>query len=232
MLTPQGSVAAYGDIVGGLDPSARVLDCAAGTGQLAVGLRLKGFDVTATDASAAMVQRTRQLAAAHAVELPATVCRWEELLDQGWSNSFDVVWCVGNSLIHASGRRGRRQALESMARVLAPRGMVVLTSRNWELIQAERWGLRLSPQLVERDQGTALVAYAWPIAFSWDEPHYLDIGVAVVNLGGDVTNHVSRLPFWPFRYNDLEADLRVAGLRVIASTYSDEVEEYLVAATR
>lgn len=232
MLTPQGSVAAYGGIVDELDRAARVLDCAAGTGQLAVGLRLRGFDVTATDASAAMVQRTRQLAAAHAVELAAMVCRWEDLPDQGWSDRFDVVCCVGNSLIHATGRQGRRHALENMAGVLAPGGLLVVTSRNWELVQAERWGLRLSSQLVERDGRTALVAYAWPIAFSWDEPHHVDIGVAVLDLAGEVSNHVSRLSFWPFRYDDLRADLRAAGLHVTASTYGDDVEQYLVAATR
>jgi len=232
MLTPEGNVAAYGDIIGELDLSARVLDCAAGTGELAVGLRLRGFNVTATDASAAMVQRTRQLAAARGVELSTSVCRWEELLDQGWSNKFDVVWCVGNSLMHAPGRRARRQALESMAGVLAPGGVLVLTSRNWELMHAEKWGLRLSPQLVERDQRTALVAYAWPFALGWEDPHYLDIGIAVLDSAGDVRNHVSRLPFWPFRYSDLKGDLRTVGLRVTASSYGDEVEQYLVVATR
>ncbi len=232
MLTPEGSAAAYGDVVAELDRSARVLDCAAGTGELAVGLRSRGFEVTATDASAAMVQRTRQLAAAHRVELPATVCRWEELLDQGWSHRFDVVWCVGNSLMHAPGRHGQRVALENMAGVLAPGGVLIVTSRNWELIRAEGWGLRLGPRLAERGQRRALVAYAWPIAFDWDEPHHLDIGVAVLQEVGDVENHVSRLRFWPFRHADLESDLRAAGLRDITSTYGDGVEQYLVAARR
>jgi hypothetical protein len=42
MLTPQGSVAAYAGVVGELRPDARVLDCSAGAGHLAVGLALKG----------------------------------------------------------------------------------------------------------------------------------------------------------------------------------------------
>ena len=57
---------------------ARVLDCAAGTGPLAVGLALRGFDVVATDASEAMIARTRSLATERGVELPARVCTWEE----------------------------------------------------------------------------------------------------------------------------------------------------------
>src|SRR3954471_7872923 len=67
LLTPEGSAAAFSMVADELRPGARVLDCAAGTGQLAVGLALRGFDVTATDASGGMVERTRALAGAHGV---------------------------------------------------------------------------------------------------------------------------------------------------------------------
>jgi hypothetical protein len=42
LLTPDGSLAAFSELVDGLEPGGRVLDCAAGTGQLAVGLALAG----------------------------------------------------------------------------------------------------------------------------------------------------------------------------------------------
>jgi hypothetical protein len=45
LLTPQRSAAAFGDVIDELAPGARVLDCAAGTGLVAVGLALRGFDV-------------------------------------------------------------------------------------------------------------------------------------------------------------------------------------------
>lgn len=51
MLTPADSIAAFGDLVTSLPPNTRVLDCACGTGQLAVGLASLGLDVVATDAS-------------------------------------------------------------------------------------------------------------------------------------------------------------------------------------
>ena len=58
LLEPESQLAAFADIVEELSPGARVLDCAAGTGELAVGLALHGFHVTATDASHAMIERT------------------------------------------------------------------------------------------------------------------------------------------------------------------------------
>ena len=230
MLTPEGSVEAFEPIVDELGPGARVLDCAAGTGELAVGLGLKGFDVTATDASEAMIKRTRQLAAARGVALRAAVCRWEQLVEQGWSSSFDAVWCVGNSLAHARGQAARRTALGQMAGVLRPGGLLVLNSRNWELVRDEGSGLRIRDQLVERNGRRALVVYGWSLADSWDDRHHLDIAVAIVEPAGKVSSHIERLAFWPFRHDDLNADIRAAGLVTTSSTYDPTVDRYLVTA--
>jgi SAM-dependent methyltransferase len=57
LLTPEGTVAAFSGLLS-LPPVGRVLDSACGIGQLAVGLALQGFDVVASDASPAMVQRS------------------------------------------------------------------------------------------------------------------------------------------------------------------------------
>src|SRR5215213_3385568 len=67
-LTPEGSVAALGDLVQSLPSNARVLDCSSGTGQFAVGLAHLGLDVVATDASAGMVRRTQELADEHSIQ--------------------------------------------------------------------------------------------------------------------------------------------------------------------
>jgi len=48
LLTPQGSAEAFDGLVD-LPPGARVLDCACGTGHLAVGLALRGVEVVATE---------------------------------------------------------------------------------------------------------------------------------------------------------------------------------------
>src|SRR5689334_20939257 len=125
LLSPEGAAAPFARL---LPRGCPVLDCACGTGTVAVGLALAGFAVAASDASPAMVRRTRELAAARGVDVPARVCRWEEL---SWAGEFDAVLCVGNSLTHA---RDRRVALAGMAAALRPGGLLVVTSRNWELV--------------------------------------------------------------------------------------------------
>jgi 2-polyprenyl-3-methyl-5-hydroxy-6-metoxy-1,4-benzoquinol methylase len=226
LLTPEGCVAAY-DGLYELAPGSRVLDCAAGTGTLAVGLALRGHAVTATDASEAMIERTRTLAARRGVELPTRVCSWEELTGPP---TFDAVFCIGHAITHAQGRAGRRAALRAMAGVLGDGGLLVLSSRNWELVRAAGSGLRVAERLVERDGGRALLVHGWTHADDWDQRSFLDVAVALIDDAGGVTTHAERLTFWPFRHKDLEADLRAAGLELSSSTYAPDVERYFVSA--
>lgn len=230
MLTPEGSLAAFADVVETLPVGTRVLDCAAGTGQFAVGLALRGFDVVASDASPAMIERTRTLADRYGVDLVATTCAWEGLPAQDWSGSFDAVFCIGNSLTHAAGRAHRLAALTAMAGVLTDGGLLVVTSRNWERVRAAGSGLQVADHLVERHGQPALVIHSWTIADDWDDRHTLDVAVARADAGGRVTTATERLSFWPFRHDELHGELATAGLRVESSSYSDGTDRYRITA--
>lgn len=203
-----------------------------GTGQLAVGLALAGFDVAASDASPAMVERTRRLAADHAIEVRAATCAWEQLTPQAFGGLSDAVFCVGNSLTHADGRAARRSALQKMAAMLRDGGVLVLTSRNWELIRRRAAGLEIADELVERHGRKGLVIYNWRHPDLWDDEHALEVAVAVLEPGGKVLSNTERLAFWPFTHQELDEDLRAGGLTTETSTYADDVERYLVTARR
>jgi len=139
LLSPEGSAAAFEPL---LEPGARVLDCACGTGTLAAGLALHGFEVSASDASPEMVSRARELG------VQAEVRRWEEL--EG--GPYDAVLCVGNSLTHAE---DRRKALTGMRGVARDGALLAVTSRNWERPQPA------GEEIVERGGRRATVRRAW-----------------------------------------------------------------------
>jgi SAM-dependent methyltransferase len=230
LLTPQGSAAAFAPHVAQGD---RVLDCACGTGTLAVGLALRGHDVVATDASAGMVACTRRLADEHGARLPASVCAWEQLPARGWEGAFDVVFCVGNSLPHAVGRAGRRAALHAMAGCLRDGGRLVVTSRTWEQVRAAGSRLQVGERLVERGGRRGLPIYTWTIPQRWDEAHGFDVAVALVGDDGAVQTFRERFAFWPFREDELRADLRDAGLEPEGrGGPADKAGRYLVTARR
>jgi SAM-dependent methyltransferase len=230
LLTPAGSADAFAADV---RPGARVLDCACGTGTLAVGLALRGCDVVATDASAAMVARTAGLARDYDVKLQTSVCSWEQLPARGWVNHFEAVLCVGNSLPHAVGGAGRRAALRAMAEALRPGGRLIVTSRTWEQVRDAGSRLQVAEQLVLRDGRRGLPIYSWTIPEGWDEPHFFDVAVAVVEDGGAVKTHRERFAFWPFTQAQLREDLRSAGLEPKrAGIAEDTPGHYLVTARR
>ena len=216
LLEPEGSAAAFETVLADLAAGARVLDCACGTGTLAVGMALRGFDVAASDASEAMVARTRALAAAHGARVTARACVWEEL-DGG---PFDAVFCVGNSLTHA---RDRRAALAAMRGLLNERsgdeasgrgsgGLLALTSRTWERPQEE------GEEVVERHGRRARVTHTW-------HPGELEVAVTFED---DGTTCAERLAYSAFTHEELQADLLATGFEPVASTFDPEVGRYLV----
>jgi len=229
LATPTGSATVFVPLLEPLGRPARILDCAAGTGQLAVGLAAIGFDVVATDASAAMIGRTRTLAASHRVKVVALTCNWEELPAQQFE-PFDAVLCVGNSLAHAVGRAGRQTALAAMAHVLRAGGICIVTSRNWEKVRSAGSRLEVNGRTIERHGRPALVIHGWTIPQTWEQPHYLDVAVTLLDNLPAVTTQTERLTLWPFTHQTLEQDLQAAGLTRATSSYTPGADRYLVTA--
>ena len=230
MLTPAGAVAAFSDLVNSVPPNARVLDCACGTGQLAVGLAGLGLDVVAADASGGMVRRTQELADEMGVSLRALHASCDELPDHLDASTFDLVFCVGNSLGHAEGASGRSAALAAMSRLLSPGGRLVLTSRTWELVRSIGSRLETWDRLIRRNGRDAVVTYYWQIEPRWEQEHNLEIAVAQLEPDGSVRACSERLSIWPFRYEELVAQLQGVGLRVETTTFDPTADGYMVVA--
>lgn len=231
-LGPAEFAASFDEVLGLLPSDAHVLDCSCGTGQLAVGLAGRGMEVAAADASEVMVRRTQELALEFAARVRTLRAAWEELPDHFDDGTFDVVFCVGNSLHHAEGAGGRLAALESMARLLGRGGRLVLTSRTWELVRARGSRLDIGDRLVRRNGRDAVVIYRWETAPRWDEEHHIEIAIAQLDGGGSVIVRSELLSCWPYRYDELAAELRQVGLRTEVSTFNLEAENYTVVARK
>ena len=93
-----------------------VLDCTCGTGLQSIALARRGYKVTGSDISQAMLSRARLNArqAGVAVQWVRADIR---LLDKTLDRCFDAVITCGNSLLHLPSENDVRQALISMHKV-------------------------------------------------------------------------------------------------------------------
>ena len=142
------------------------------------------------------------------------------------------MFCVGNSLGHAEGATGRLAALEAMSRLLNPGGRLVLTSRNWELVRSAGSRVDVRDRLIRRNDRDAVVSYYWQIEQRWEQEHFLEIVVAQIEPDGAVRACSERLSIWPYRYEDLVAELETVGLEVQSTTFDPAADGYTVVADR
>ena len=211
-----------------VSPGSAVLDASCGTGINAAVLARRGFDVWATDGSAAMIQAAADRFRRERLTIPLQRCLWADL-PAAIDERFDVVLCIGNSLVHATGQDAMVQALTGLRRMLRPGGHLVIDSRNWEKLHAERRIVRVANRVLTRGGRRCLSFYAWEIPDRLDQEHIAHI-VFVFEDGDRAEPHEYRVPFRPFTVGDLRKRLELAGLREVDADFGDTVDRYAVTA--
>lgn len=111
----------------------RVLDAACGTGMHAIAFARMGRSAAGADISSAMIEKARAHARAAGVEVQWRVAGFGALA-QGFEGPFDAVTCLGNSLPHLPDQAALVEALSDFARLLAPRGILVIQNRNYDRV--------------------------------------------------------------------------------------------------
>ena len=113
------------------------LDAGCGTGFHSLLLARLGVAVTAIDVSTKMVQRTQQHAAG--MGLPVTVVQSDVLhVADGIHAPFDAVFVLGNTLPHLTSDGEVDRALGNFRSMLAPGGLLVLQTLNYDTVLAGR----------------------------------------------------------------------------------------------
>ncbi len=215
-------------LLGRIGPAGAVLDAACGTGIHAAVLGRRGFTVWAADGSDAMLEVAADRFRREQLTIPLVHCLWADLpvvIDE----RFDVVLCIGNSLVHAAGRDAMVQALTGLRRMVRPGGHVVVDSRNWEKLHAERRVVQVADRVLTRGGRRCLGVYAWEIPDRLDQEHIAHI-VFVFENGDRTEPHEHPISFRPFTVTDLRERLELAGLREVGTDFGEAVDRYAVIA--
>ena len=119
-----------------------VADVACGTGHHAVALAEAGYEVTAMDPDATLLERTRVLAQNRNARMDLVQAPFEALPGMR-AEAFDGVICMGNSIALVPPGRAFQEALDGLAALLRPGGTMLLHTLNFPMLarrEDEPWG--------------------------------------------------------------------------------------------
>ena len=228
--TSPGSKDVLEGILKTLPRDARVLDCACGIGADAIALARSGYSVVASDGSASMVAEARRRSRQSGVEIGITQSSWQELSERV-PGAFDLVLCLGNAMVHAGTRFNMLSALEGIKKVLSPGGVLVVDSRNWELLYESRPRIVAGDHVIVRDGVRCSSLYIWTVPDDFTEPCRAEIVFLFEGANSAITHRRYAIDFAPFRHEELEDAIQSAGLAVVGDSYQADSPFYTVTAT-
>jgi SAM-dependent methyltransferase len=208
----------------GVSRTSLVLDAACGTGVDAAVLAGRGFTMWAADGSGAMVEGAAARFRRGRLAIPLLYSGWADL-PAATGERFDVVLCVGNSLVHAAGRDAMVQALTGLRRVARPGGYVVIDSCNWEKLHAERQIVQVADQVVARGGRRCTVLWAWEVPDRLGDEHIAHL-VFVFDDDGQIEAHEHQITYRPFTIGELRERLELAGLREVDTDFDASLDCY------
>jgi glycine/sarcosine N-methyltransferase len=112
-----------------------ILEFGCGTGTVAVGLSLEGYDVTGVDYSPEMLKAAREKAKKQRAQI-RLIRRDISLV--ALNKKYDLILCLGNTIPHFTNRAGLKTLLDNCQRHLNPGGRVIFQQLNYDRILDEK----------------------------------------------------------------------------------------------
>lgn len=202
-----------------------ILDSACGNGVQATALALNGYNVVATDISSEMIALTNEFARKHNVILETHVKAWMDLPDT-YTNSFDIVFCTGNSIVHSPDAASRQNNLEALAKLLKPKGTLVIETRNWDKVVAENKQYTINEKISYKDKDY-IPLYHWNLN-GMEQEAKVEILLQEISRDNKVTLYPSDLNFTPFTHNSLIEMMANLNLKITRDNYDMQNDWYFV----
>ncbi len=215
----------------GLPAGCRVLDAACGLGVDAAWLWRRGFDVTAADGSPEIVEVASNWLRSIDVDVAPVRCSWTELPDRWPAGRFDAVLCTGGAIAHCPDARSMVAAFDAFRAVLAPGGLVVIDTHDWEPVFAAGRRTDVDPKVIERDGVVVVRTYSWHLGERLEDPAVFEPGIVVID-GGRATSRTHPITMHPFTRGQLGERLQRAGFVSVALDRMPGDDRYTAVARR
>ncbi|MDP4183025.1 MAG: methyltransferase domain-containing protein, partial [Bacillota bacterium] len=120
------------DIAG--EPPRSLLDIACGTGSYSIKLAKKGFDITAVDLDAAMIEQLSEKVKKKNLNIKFITSNMLELKDKLYGSLYDLAFCIGNSVVHLSSKEDILKFLYSTKQLVKKNGNIIIQIINFDRV--------------------------------------------------------------------------------------------------
>lgn len=180
------------------------LDLACGTGTYTLEFARWGLQAKGLDLSEEMIAQARHKAEAEGLTVEYQVGDMSQLPET--LDNYDLVICIGNSLVHLLSTAEINKALQSFAQALKPKGKLVLQIVNYDrILDQQLAGL----PLISRPEA----GLTFERIYHHREDGLIDFE-SVLTVAGESWR--SSVPLFPLRRKPLEQLVQAAGLTVEA----------------
>jgi SAM-dependent methyltransferase len=174
-----------------------------------------------------MIAQAKRRAAEAAAEVSFAVCRWEHL-PEAFAEKFDLAVCCGNAIGHCRDPDEMLRSLRGIRAVLAQDGCLVLDTRNWQKLLAEKVRFTtLGPR--ERDGKRCIPLNVQTFPERDGDPVVIEV-LLIFEQDGKAWLKSHPITYYPFRVAELIGRLEAAGFCDVEIDYEDDKDSYAVTA--
>lgn len=137
-------------------PPKALLDIACGTGGYSIPLAREGYDMTAADIDAAMVQAVEQKLGGSNTGVKSIKAGMLDLAEK-LNNRFDLAFCIGNSVVHLDNAAEIQQFFKTAKSLLKTGGEFVIQIINFDRVLHKQ--VTELPELTNPEAGLAFKRY-------------------------------------------------------------------------
>lgn len=211
-------------------PPKRILDVACGSGGYSIELAKSGYNVTAVDLDKKMIEMAMEKASKENVQINAFQCDMREL-DKGCNQEnrpFDLVFCIGNSIVHLGSMRDITKTLTQMYSLLSQSGVLILQIINYDRIISQK--VNELPSIKNDEAGLEFIR-----KYEYNEDNgKIDFNtILTINNNIEKERYENSIELLPILSGDMQEALKEAGFRRIEfygdfSHSSFEADSYML----
>lgn len=188
----------------GLKVNSKILDLACGTGTYSIALAQKGHRVDAIDLGEEMIKLAKGKGGVFANFVVGDMTK---LCDNFPDERYDMVFCIGNSIVHLKNKEKIEQLILEIYKVLNYDGSIIIQIVNFDRVIKKQ--IKSLPTIDRSDKGVKFIRN-----YNLNEEGKIDFQTElIVKKGEGVENFLNSVPLVPLQSHELIAMLEKAGFQ-------------------